>query len=293
MTDYLMSSVEIQNEGRAPDILCNDAVKRGMVDVIYCGDNLNIMGGLPSESLDLIYADPPFFTNRRYSKTGSELKKSEVFADRWEGGISSYLDWLNPRLLEMRRLLRSTGSIYVHLDWHASHYVKILMDRIFGYGNFRNEIIWHYKTGGAGNKTFSRKHDSILFYSRTGKYKFNRLKEKSYLMYRYGFRNIDLKQDAHGYYNEVKMRDVWDIPALRGNQPEKIDYPTQKPEALLRRIIAASTDEGDTVADFFSGSGTTAFVARQMKRHWIAADVSPAAVEITRKRLYGAHAVNS
>jgi site-specific DNA-methyltransferase (adenine-specific) len=288
-----MSSVEIQQGRGGRNISESGGTAGSICNTIYCGDNLHIMKCLPSGSLDLIYADPPFFTNRRYGIAGDGAEVREVFADRWEEGLSSYLDWLSPRLLEMKRLLRGTGSIYIHLDWHASHYVKVLMDRIFGYGNFRNEIIWYYKTGGAGKKTFSRKHDSILFYSKTAKYKFNRLMEKSYLMYRYGFRNVDIRQDGNGYYNEVKMRDVWDIPALRGNQPEKVNFPTQKPEALLRRIIASSTDEGDTVADFFCGSGTTVCVASKMKRHWIAADISPVAVEITKKRLYGGRTVKS
>ncbi len=252
--------------------------------LIFCGDNMELMKTLSPESIDLIYADPPFFSNRNHS-AGAGNGEPGSFGDKWNGGLSEYLEWLEPRFVEMKRLLRMTGSIYVHLDWHASHYVKILLDRIFGYGNFRNEIIWYYKTGGTSSRHFGRKHDTILFYTKTGNYFFRKTKEISYLMHRYGFSNIEIMNDGKGYYTLVGMRDVWDIPALRGNQPERVNYPAQKPEALLRRIIDASSREGETVADFFAGSGTAAVVAEELKRRWILCDVSRTAIDLIQRRL--------
>ena len=130
------------------------------------GDNLHVMRMLPSNSIDLIYIDPPFFSGENYNVIFGDQNEIRSFSDIWEGGMSSYLIWLNSRLLEMKRLLKSTGSIFVHLDNHASHYVKTELDKIFGYDNFVNEIIWHYQTGGASKKWFSKKHDVILFYAK-------------------------------------------------------------------------------------------------------------------------------
>ena len=134
---------------------------------LFFGDNLHIMRQLPSESINLIYIDPPFFSGRNYNVIFGDKNEVRSFSDIWEGGMPGYLVWLNPRLWEMKRLLKPTGSIYVHLDWHASHYVKVEMDKIFGYDNFKNEIIWHYKRWSAQGKQFQRHHDSIMFYTRS------------------------------------------------------------------------------------------------------------------------------
>ena len=249
------------------------------------GDNLHVMRQLPNETIDLIYIDPPFFSGRQYNVIFGDQNELRSFSDIWEGGMPGYLIWLNARLYEMKRLLKKTGSIAVHLDHHASHYVKVELDKIFGASSFVNEIVWLYKTGGMSKRWLGRKHDTILVYAKSKDYKFTPLKEKSYLSHKYGFSNIEIKEDDGGFYTMVGMRDVWDIAALRGNQPETIGYPTQKPEAVLERLILLFSHEDDVVADFFTGGGTTAAVAQRLGRRWIACDQSRVAVAITADRL--------
>ena len=156
---------------------------------------------------------------------------------------------------------------------------------LFGNRNCRNQIVWLYKTGGVSKRWFSRKHDTILFYSKTDRYTFHPQEEKSYLKHKYGFGNVDIQQDAGGYYRLVAMRDVWDIPALRGNQPETTGFPTQKPLALYERIIRASSNAGDFVLDPFCGSGTTAVAAERLGRQWIMMDIWDGAYEMLVKRM--------
>lgn len=236
---------------------------------LFHGDNLEVMQSLPSDSIDLIYSDPPFFSQRNYTAE-SQIDKGEIrsFIDTFNT-LSDYLEFLSPRLIEMHRLLKSTGSIYIHLDWHASHYVKVMMDQIFNYENFRNEIIWFYTSIGWGKKHFSRKHDNLLYYTKTDNYTFNdkdiriEISESSKERYKYGINigkrnkeNIDDYRYKPGSYDFSKGKipeDVWQIPTIQGTSYEFIDYPTQKPEALLERIIKASSNIGDTVADFFGG----------------------------------------
>ena len=260
---------------------------------IYWGDNLHIMRMLPSESIDLIYIDPPFFSGRNYMEIFGDENERRSFSDIWDGGMPTYLVWLNARLLEMKRLLKPTGSIYVHLDWHASHYVKVEMDKIFGYDNFQNEIIWRYKTGGSSKRNFAKKHDVLLLYSKTDDYFLNLPKEKAYTrsksrkagIVNYGGGYAEFFEDENGVYNLVNMSDVWDISYINSQAVERIGYPTQKPEALLERIIESSSNNGDVVADFFSGGGTTAAVAQKLNRKWITSDISRIAVEITKGRV--------
>ena len=199
--------------------------------------------------------------------------------------MSAYLCWLSLRLLEIRRILRADGSLYLHLDGAAQAYVKLLLDALFGADNCRNQIVWLYKTGGVSQRWFSRKHDTILFYSKSDCYTFHPQQEKSYLKHKYGFANIEIEQDAQGYFRRVAMRDVWDIPALRGNQPEAAGYPTQKPLALYERIIRASSNPGDIVLDPFCGSGTTAIAAERLGRQWIAMERWDGACAMLRRRL--------
>lgn len=239
---------------------------------LYLGDNLYVLRGLPSESVDLIYIDPPFFSNRTYTQIWGDDNEVRSFNDIFQDGMFSYLGWLNARLWEMKRVLKSTGSIYVHCDWHASHYIKCELDKIFGHDNFQNEISWCYNVGGKGSQRWARKHDSILFYSKTVGYFFDgkaagiardtgiksfggkigtneegrpyqdKLDRKSGKYYRY-------------YLDEPKVPEDWwvDINSLQSSVAERIGYPTQKPEALLERIINASSNKGDIVADFFYG----------------------------------------
>jgi DNA modification methylase len=271
------------------------------VNQLILGDNLEVLRTLPSESVDLIYNDPPFFSGRNYNVIWGDTNEVRTFHDIWEGGIDSYLIWLNARLWEMRRVLKKTGSIYVHCDWHASHYIKAEMDKIFGYENFRNEIVWCY-TGPARKITdFPNKHDIIFRYAKGENPIFNLdsvkvaysksfLSRRKYKEGRGGIyadrqRNIEASQEE---YKQGKVPEDWwsDIPS--GGQvstKERIGYPTQKPEALLERIIKASSNEGDVVGDFFGGGGTTFAIAMKNKRRFIGCDSSRVAISVTLDRL--------
>jgi DNA modification methylase len=273
---------------------------------LILGDNLEVLRTLPSESVDLIYIDPPFFSGRNYNVIWGDTNEVRSFYDVWEGGIDSYLVWLNARLWEMRRILKKTGSIYVHCDWHASHYIKTEMDKIFGYENFRNEIVWSVESV-SGFKSQANKwirgHDVILYYSRGKKFTFNKQHIKEFAestIRRYD--KIDEKgrrykiywEDGKGrrqYLDEAKgkpMSDLWsDIPSFQtiNAGDEYLGYPTQKREPLLERIIKASSNEGDVVADFFCGGGTTLAVAQKLKRRFIGCDSSRVAISVTLDRL--------
>jgi DNA modification methylase len=257
---------------------------------LILGDNLAIMRALPAESIDLIYIDPPFFSGRNYECIFSDSDEIRTFSDVWDGGLPIYLAWMNARLWEMKRLLKPTGSLFVHLDWHAVHYVKCELDKVFGYNNFVNEIIWAYATGGASKQKFARKHDNILMYQKGKTFKFypNRILEDR--------TNKSLKraQNPNGARissNNLKKlpTDVWQIQALNAVANERIGYPTQKPEEMLKKIILGCTDEGDVVADFFSGGGTTVAVAEKLGRKWLGVDVSKIAISIARNRIASAY----
>lgn len=265
-------------------------------DRIVCADNLDFMQQLPDACCDLIYVDPPFFTG----KARTQSRGGSRFGDTWPGGMESYLAFLEPRCRQMRRLLKPSGTLYVHLDWHAVHYVKVLMDEIFGGDNFLNEVIWSYRTGGRSKRWFARKHDTLLVYAK-------KLGDHTFHVLRGGeFRTDGMNYDDEGRpYKQTRagrlyfhpdgpaVTDVWEIPFLSTVSNERLGYPTQKPEALLERIISASTDAGDFVADFFCGSGTTPAVARRLGRHWLACDVSPEAVAVASARLGLSQAVDS
>jgi len=256
--------------------------------VVYCDDNLSRLRQFPDDCVDLIYLDPPFFSNRHYEVIWGDEAEVRSFEDRWQGGIQVYLGWMRDRLVELQRVLRDTGSIYLHCDWHASHHLKLLMDDIFGVKRFQNELIWCYRGGGVPRNAFARKHDTIFFYSNGPLHYF----KPQYVPYsastqavtgRTGRRvnqtEIDLERGAH-------MPDWWtDINSLQTWDRERLGYPTQKPEALLERILLASTREGDVVLDPFCGCGTTMAVAQRMKRQWIGIDISPTAASILERRL--------
>jgi DNA modification methylase len=255
---------------------------------VRTGDNLRIMRRLPDACIDLIYADPPFATGRAHTQGDGRHR----FDDRWPGGVRAYLAFLEPRLIEMHRLLKPTGSLYVHLDWHAVHYVKVLLDAVFGYDNFLNEIVWSYRTGGVSRHWFGRKHDTILAYAKhRGRHTFHVLREGR-------FRTDGMNYDEHGrpYKSTKKGRlyfdpagpvvtDVWEILLLSTVSRERARYPGQKPLALLRRVIQAASNEGDLVADFFCGSGTAALAAKLLGRRYLACDANPNATAVTRHRL--------
>jgi DNA modification methylase len=256
---------------------------------LFWGDNLHVMRQITSESIDLIYIDPPFFSGRQYNVIFGDQNELRSFSDIWEGGMPGYLIWLNARLYEMKRLLKKTGSIYVHCDHHASHYIKVEMDKIFGPKNFINEVVWCYKSGGASPKRyFSRKHDVLFFYAREeSKYLFNPQQEKSYNrgFKPYRFAGVQEFQDEIGWHTIVGMKDYWEIDMVGRTSSERIGYPTQKPEKLLARIIEGCSPKGGMVADFFCGGGTTAAVAQRLGRRWIACDQSRVAVAITADRI--------
>ncbi len=282
---------------------------KGWTNKLIWGDNKLILSSLKNGplretieaqgGLKLIYIDPPFDVGADFSmniEIGDDTftKKSNIleeiaYRDTWGEGADSFISMIYERLVLMRDLLAEDGSIYVHCDWRVNSYIRLALDEVFGRDSYINECIWLYKTGGMPEKLgFGRKHDTIHFVTKNReKSVWNMRKEKSYLSHNYGFSNVELFKDNVGTYSLVSIRDVWDIAALRGNQPERISYPTQKPEALLERIIKASSNEGDLVADFFCGSGTTAAVAEKLGRKWICTDLGKFAVHTTRKRMIG------
>ncbi len=253
---------------------------------LHRGDNLEFMQALPEGSCDLIYVDPPFFADK--PSRGNRHR----FRSAWQGGLEAYLEFLRPRLAEMHRLLPDHGSLYVHLDATVVHYVKIMLDELFGRDQFLNEIVWRYRTGGVARRWFGRKHDTILFYAKhCGHHTFHVLRDGRY-------RTDGLHRDAAGrpYKQTTKgkiyfhaegpaMTDVWDVPFLSTVSLERTGYPTQKPEALLERVVLASSDPGDTVADFFCGSGTTLAAAARQGRRYLGCDISSEAIAVARRRL--------
>lgn len=256
---------------------------------LICADNLEVLQKLPKESIDLIYIDPPFFTNKHYEVIWGDEAEVRSFEDRWEGGIEHYISWLEPRVHMMYEVLKPTGSFYLHCDWHANAHIRIMLDKIFGEKQFRNEIIWHYTGGGRAHNYFSRKHDTIFYYVKSEKATFNidairmPYKESS------GYAKSGIVSKSGKRYlpnpKGTPMDDVWDIPIINPFSKERVGYPTQKPEALLERIVKASSNKGDLVADFFCGCGTTISVAQKLGRRWIGVDISPTAIKIMQRRL--------
>ncbi len=263
---------------------------------LFWGDNLHVMRQLASESIDLIYIDPPFFSGRQYNVIFGDQNELRSFSDIWEGGMPGYLIWLNARLYEMKRLLKKTGSIYVHLDWHAVHYVRQEMDKIFGHNNLRNEIVWIYTGPGSPDmKKFNRKHDTILWYTKSNEWTFNKEEiriahnQKTKVNFKQGLTGSGFVADTYDISEKGKVPEDWWFFAIAGRYPkgsiDHIGYPTEKPLKLLDFIIKASSKIGDTVADFFVGGGTTSVVAQRLGRRWIACDQSRVAVAITADRL--------
>jgi len=276
-------------------------------NLLVWGDNKLVMSSLIKQGwagkINLIYIDPPFFTGADFTirtKLGDERIEKEpsiieerAYKDTWSGGIASYLRYMYERLVLMRELLAENGSIYVHLDWHVSHYLKCMMDEIFSYDSFQNEIVWFYETGGVSKERFSRKHDTIFFYTKSDKWTFDgaRVMEKrSKEVLRRIATGIKGATRSEGEYRHPT--DVWRIAAINQMAAERLTFETQKPEALLKRIILASSNPGDIVADFFCGSGTSLAVAEKLGRRgrrWIGCDLSKFAIQVTRKRLLDIH----
>lgn len=272
------------------------------------GDKKDVLAALLptfASSIHLIYVDPPFMTGKTFN-SGPYL----AYKDLWNNDLDSYLQWLYETFLQLHALLTPTGSLYVHLDWRATHYAKLLLDEIFrkhaadaGAG-FKNEIIWHYQSGGRSQKHYARKHDTILLYTKSSQYCFHseRVGERRGTHKRNHMRkevgqdgkiSWSIRSAGRVYtYNEdtlMALSDVWsDISHLHQKDPERTGYATQKPEALLERIIFASSEEDDLVLDCFCGSGVTPLVAERTGRRWIAGDKSELAITTTSQRLQAA-----
>lgn len=263
------------------------------------GDNTDYMKSLIrqgySGAFRLIYIDPPFFTRSKFNATVSVKDASGkghrirhlVFDDRFERSLECYIENLSVRILLMKELLADDGLLWIHLDWHSSHYVKLILDELMGEKNFVNEIIWCYKSGGSGKKHFSRKHDTILVYSKTKKYYIDIPEEKSYNrgFKPYNFKGVREYCDERGWYTLVNMKDVWNVDMVGRTSYERTGYATQKPLELMNRIIKAGSREGDLVGDFFCGSGSFLESAENLGRKWAGCDNEKLAVSMARKRL--------
>ncbi|MDR1975265.1 MAG: HNH endonuclease [Bacteroidales bacterium] len=300
-------------------------------NTLYTNDNLFILNGLNSNLVDLIYLDPPFNSKRFYSAPVGSKAVGSSFKDMWtwqdvdeayldtlaekysaltkfivligtihSKAMAAYLTYMAQRIVEMHRILKDTGSLYLHCDPTASHYLKVLLDEIFGKDNFRNEIIWHYTGNSVPKYNFPRKHDTLFWYSKSNKLCFSpdsvllpysELTEKRYNHTDEQGRRYKISALRNGkqeiiYKKEGKYPDdVWEIPVIRGK--ERTGYPTQKPLALLHRIIKASSNEGDIVLDPFCGCATTCVAAQQLDRKWIGIDIEKNSVDILVERLTG------
>ena len=307
---------------------------------IWTGDNLDILRGINSECVDLIYLDPPFNSNRDYAAPVGSKAAGAAFKDTWTlsdldvawmgliadeqpavanllhtaklthgKGMQSYLTMMAVRLLEMRRLLKDSGSIYLHCDPTASHYLKLLMDAVFGSANFRNEVVWSF-TGRLmfTPYRFNAKHNSLLFYAKSKGHKLNKVTETitrdEYVQMKkqqihiaedgrewiWGHAGKGKSHEYRIYINEVlskgrHLSTVWRMPIINTSSKERVGYPTQKPLALLERIIKASSNEGDIVLDPFCGCATACVAAEKLERRWIGIDISTKAIELVNERL--------
>ncbi len=282
--------------------------KSGWTNKLIWGDNKLILSSLKNGAMreeieknggiKLIYIDPPFDVGADFSmdiEIGDDTftKRANVleelaYRDTWGKGADSFIAMIYERLIIMRDLLADDGSIYVHCDWRVNSFIRMIMDEIFGKDFFQNQISWSYKTQGATKRRYSRKHDTIFFFTKTDNWIFNYQTERSYMQHVYGFDKDDFKIDEDGrQYRDAIVRDVWEISAIQSATFENLSYPTQKPEAMLERIIKSSSNENDIVADFFCGSGTTLAVAEKLNRKWIGTDLGKFAIHTSRKRLIG------
>ena len=277
--------------------------QNGWINKIFWGDNLQVMSHMLKDyrgKVDLIYIDPPFDSKADYKKKidfkgiGKAMSDSSSFEEKQYGDIwtnDEYLQFMYERLVLMRELLTDTGSIFLHCDWHKSQHLRCLLDEIFGPDNFRNEIIWSYKSAGMSTTTFPRKHDNIFYYSKTSNRKFFPIyvPHEEKVLKRF-------QRDENGPYQLVNgkkyyvnpqgkpIEDVWEI-LLANRDSQRTGYPTQKPEALIERILNCATGKGDLVFDCFMGSGTTQAVAMKLGRRFIGADINLGAIQTTTKRL--------
>lgn len=265
-------------------------------NTVYFGDNLAVLKSIPDSSVQLIYIDPPFNTGREQQRSKVTTKRSDqgnrigFKGQRYEtvkstilsydDQFANYWEFLEPRLEQAFRVLNDSGSLYLHLDYREAHYAKVLLDALFGPECFLNEIIWAYDYGGKSRSRWPSKHDTILVYV------------KNPASYFFNSEEVDREPYmAPGLVTPEKVEkgklptDVWWHTIVSPTGTEKTGYPTQKPVGILRRIIQASSKEGDTVLDFFAGSGTTGFVANELGRRFILVDQNPESIEVIRNRL--------
>lgn len=285
-----------------------DAKKAHLDDfrnMLIWGDNKLVMASLLKNfrgQLDLIYIDPPFdvgadFTMELPIGEGADVVEKDqsllemiAYSDTWGRGTNSYLGMMYGCFGLMYELLRETGTLCVHCDWHVGHYLKVLLDEVFGRERFLNEIVWHYRRWPTKSPLFQRSHDTLLWYGKGSAHTWNQVYQElsASTLKRFGGMKVRgettkevLAEESAG----APARDVWDIPHVLGANPERVDYPTQKPEKLLEQLLVATTNEGDLVADFFCGSGTTGAVAERLGRRWILADLGRFAIHTSRKRI--------
>ena len=264
------------------------------INAIHCGDCQQVLAYFPERSVDLIYVDPPFFSNRHYEIIWGNGYELRAFEDRWKGGINNYIAWMEPKIRECNRVLKQTGSMYLHCDWHANAHLRILMDKVFGEENFRNEIIWCYRGAGYPKRDFGRRHDVIFRYSKTDSYAFNlddvreEYAEATKERFKHYIGNVRNGKDfGVQKLNPIGKQpdDWWQIQPIAPSANERLGYPTQKPEALLEKIIKASSNPMDIVLDPMCGCGTAIAVAHKLGRRWIGVDVSPTACKVMIKRI--------
>jgi|HubBroStandDraft_1064217.scaffolds.fasta_scaffold21518_5 DNA modification methylase len=263
---------------------------------LYRGDCLSVLDRIDNESVDLIYIDPPFYSQRYYETFwGEDDAERFAFEDRWKGGIQTYLSHLVDRVRKMHSKLKQGGSFYLHLDWHICHYMKVELDKLFGYSAFQNEVVWSYRRWPSPSSHYQRMHDTILFYSKGPKPKtFHVEYEPNSESYEKRFggktqmldpktktRKITLEANSRG----LPRRDVWEMSIIAGSAKERIGYPTQKPIALLERIVRSSSDRGDLVLDAYCGCGTTLEAAQRLGRRWLGIDISQQALRVVQNRL--------
>jgi DNA modification methylase len=266
------------------------------INKLILGDCLEVLKTLENETVDLIYIDPPFFSNRTYEVIWGDKGEVRSFEDRFSGGIEHYISWLKERIQELHRVLKPTGSIFVHCDYHANAYIRVsILDKILGINNFRNEIIWCYSGPSQSKKGFPQKHDTIWRYSKSDIFTFCPIR----IPHKSGIHNKGTIHKKTTYSEESDMllrlkeqegkivEDWWaDIGSgAHISSKERIGYPTQKPEKLLQRIIECASNENDVILDCFMGGGTTIAVADKLNRHWIGIDQSVNAVKVTEFRL--------
>ena len=283
-------------------------------NMVIRGECVSACAYLKSQGIqvDLVYIDPPFASGadyakqvyiRRNPKVAEAIAQAEqeldiedlkAFEEKMYGDVwdkEKYLNWMYENLMAIKSVMSNSASIYVHLDWHIGHYVKILLDEVFGEDRFRNEIIWGYRTGGTSKTCFAKKHDTLFFYSKSDDYTFNLQYYKSYQEKKYNFNEKYPElwdEEKQKWYHNAVCRDVWEDINVIGTEAdgsESVDYATQKPEALLERIIKASSNCKMVVADFFGGSGVTAAVAHKYERNFVHCDIGINSIQKTRDRL--------